>query len=189
MFCSSLIRIHLYNQVFHEGLKSWSCCQDIYKPVLDFDEFMTIPESFAYIFRSSIQMLIIWFIQPCTEIKGHSSAAIRDTPKAFANAAQSIPRNLPTETSVGGQPGQEVFQVGAPRESIPSGSVNRPTTPAPVLEEDDLTSQVPAGTICRRKGCGVIFISDEVNRQGDGEGAICHYHPLPVRTWMIPFSS
>jgi hypothetical protein len=145
--------------VFHEGLKSWSCCQDIYKPVLDFDEFMTIP--------------------PCTEIKGHSSAAIRDTPKAFANAAQSIPRNLPTETSGGGQPGQEVFQVGAPRESIPSGSVNRPTTPAPVLEEDDLTSQVPAGTICRRKGCGVIFISDEVNRQGDGEGAICHYHPLP----------
>ena len=30
-------------QVFHEGLKSWSCCQDVNKPVLDFDEFMKIP--------------------------------------------------------------------------------------------------------------------------------------------------
>ena len=30
------------NQVFHEGLKSWSCCKDINKPELDFEEFMKI---------------------------------------------------------------------------------------------------------------------------------------------------
>lgn len=30
-------------KVFHEGLKSWSCCADVHKPVLDFDEFMNIP--------------------------------------------------------------------------------------------------------------------------------------------------
>jgi hypothetical protein len=24
-------------------------------------------------------------------------------------------------------------------------------------------------------------VSDEVNRQGDGEGTVCHYHSLPVR--------
>ncbi|KAF9239585.1 chord-domain-containing protein [Melanogaster broomeanus] len=29
--------------VFHEGLKSWSCCSDINKPVLDFDEFIKMP--------------------------------------------------------------------------------------------------------------------------------------------------
>ncbi|KAI0709446.1 chord-domain-containing protein [Earliella scabrosa] len=29
--------------IFHEGLKSWSCCSDVNKPVLDFDEFMQIP--------------------------------------------------------------------------------------------------------------------------------------------------
>ncbi|KAH8117296.1 chord-domain-containing protein [Phellopilus nigrolimitatus] len=28
--------------VFHEGLKSWSCCSDVNKPELDFDEFMKI---------------------------------------------------------------------------------------------------------------------------------------------------
>lgn len=31
--------------VFHEGLKSWSCCSDVHKPVLDFDDFMKIPVS------------------------------------------------------------------------------------------------------------------------------------------------
>ena len=31
--------------VFHEGLKSWSCCQAVNKPVLDFDEFMKIKVS------------------------------------------------------------------------------------------------------------------------------------------------
>lgn len=35
----------VFPQVFHEGLKSWSCCQDVNKPVLDFDEFMKIPVS------------------------------------------------------------------------------------------------------------------------------------------------
>jgi hypothetical protein len=30
-------------EVFHEGLKSWSCCADVNKPVLEFDEFMKIP--------------------------------------------------------------------------------------------------------------------------------------------------
>jgi hypothetical protein len=37
-------------QVFHEGLKSWSCCQEFNKPVLDFDEFMNLPV------RSSLQL-------------------------------------------------------------------------------------------------------------------------------------
>ena len=32
-----------YFKVFHEGLKSYSCCSDKNKPVLDFDEFMRIP--------------------------------------------------------------------------------------------------------------------------------------------------
>lgn len=33
------------HQVFHEGLKSWSCCKEINKPVLEFDEFVKIPVS------------------------------------------------------------------------------------------------------------------------------------------------
>lgn len=29
-------------QFFHEGLKSWSCCKDINKPVMEFDAFTKI---------------------------------------------------------------------------------------------------------------------------------------------------
>lgn len=32
-------------QVFHEGLKSWSCCKETNKPVLEFDEFVKIAVS------------------------------------------------------------------------------------------------------------------------------------------------
>lgn len=32
-------------QVFHEGLKSWSCCKEKNKPVMEFDQFMAIPVS------------------------------------------------------------------------------------------------------------------------------------------------
>lgn len=46
-----------------------------------------------------------------------------------------------------------------------------------VEEEDDLLAVVAVGTICKRKACGVAFVSDEYNRAGDGKGAICIYHP------------
>ncbi|KAJ3508026.1 hypothetical protein NLJ89_g5980 [Agrocybe chaxingu] len=146
--------------VFHEGLKSWSCCQDIYKPVLDFDEFMKIPA--------------------CTEIKGHSATA-EPTPAAPAAKLGPAP-NISTHTTADGK---EVFQVGGVNPVSGSAAVSsavpaeRPTEPTPVLEVDDLNTPVAVGTTCRRKGCGVTFVSDEVNRQGDSEGAVCHYHPLP----------
>lgn len=39
-----IVHVVIYaNQVFHEGLKSWSCCKDVNKPELEFEEFMKIP--------------------------------------------------------------------------------------------------------------------------------------------------
>jgi hypothetical protein len=56
-----------------------------------------------------------------------------------------------------------------------------PVQPEPVVEEeDDPSVPVTAGTVCRRKGCGLKFDSDEANRIGDGEGTVCTYHPAPV---------
>jgi len=53
---------------------------------------------------------------------------------------------------------------------------------APVVEdEDDLDVPVTPGTVCKRKSCGVAFVSDEVNRIGDGDKTICTYHPAAVR--------
>ena len=71
-----------------------------------------------------------------------------------------------------------MFQV-KPQLHAPSNGVP-PAAPVPVVEIDDLTKEVAIGTMCRRKGCGITFITDEVNRQGEGEGTVCFYHPLPV---------
>lgn len=40
---------HRGGAVFHEGLKSWSCCNTVNKPVTDFDDFIAIVRSFTFI--------------------------------------------------------------------------------------------------------------------------------------------
>ncbi|KAJ7093245.1 HSP20-like chaperone [Mycena epipterygia] len=139
--------------VFHEGLKSWSCCSEVYKPVLEFDEFMKIPG--------------------CTQTERHTDEA----PKVEAPKPGSSSANLTmTETGSGGK---EVYSSNnAPSQRIEAvaTAVVRPTV---IEEEDDLNIPVSVGTACKHKGCGVGFVSDEVNRKGDGEGTVCTYHPSP----------
>ena len=108
-----------------------------------------------------------------------------DAPQA-SPTVKAAPQNI----SASIVDGKEFFQVGnqpPPPRAAAAAPAEAPQTPAPVmLEEDDLNTTVSPGTVCRRKGCGTIFVSNEVNRQGDGEGTVCHYHPLPVsilRLW------
>ncbi|KAF5387119.1 hypothetical protein D9615_001635 [Tricholomella constricta] len=141
---------HAGGPVFHEGLKSWSCCNDLYKPVLEFDEFMKIPG--------------------CTQADRHTV----ETPKAEALKPSPTTSSF-TMTNSGS--GKEVYSSG-PKQSISPPSPS--PAPAPVVEEeDDLNIAVVPGTSCRRIGCKVAFVSDAVNRQGDGEGTICTYHSAP----------
>lgn len=78
--------------------------------------------------------------------------------------------------------GKEVYHISG-RSASAGGAlpVEATPTPAPTLELDDLNASVEVGALCRRKGCSTVFVSDEVNRQGDGEGTVCNYHSLPVR--------
>lgn len=119
--------------------------------------------------------------QPCTEIQGHSSEA-----QAPAAPISKSTANISSETT---SDGKEIYQVGGTQKNSPSTSApakqavtaaTHAPAPAPVLEVDDLNQTVPVGTPCKRKGCHTTFVSDEKNRQGDGEGTVCHYHPLPV---------
>lgn len=135
--------------MFHEGLKSWSCCKDINKPVLDFDEFMQIP--------------------PCTEIEGHTTTTPQVLPVPKSTPSPSVSQKV--------LDGKEVYHVSGL--SAAAAPVEVAPAPAPTLELDDLNASVEVGALCRRKGCSTAFVSDEVNRQGDGEGTVCHYHPLP----------
>ncbi|KAJ7837001.1 chord-domain-containing protein [Mycena olivaceomarginata] len=151
---SEACTFHPGSAVFHEGFKSWSCCSEVYKPVFEFDEFMKIPG--------------------CTQTERHTAEAPKvEAPKPSAST------NL-TMTESGGQ---EVYSSGpskaaAPVQNQPRAAVAAPA-PRPTLveEEDDLSIPVSAGTACKHTGCSVAFVSDEVNRIGDGEGTVCTYHP------------
>ncbi|TFK29805.1 CS-domain-containing protein [Coprinopsis marcescibilis] len=139
--------------VFHEGLKSWSCCKDTNKPVLDFDEFMGIPG--------------------CTETDGHTSAVSEPQPAQDPAQKAQVSKPAPVASTINHVvDGLETF-------SITPQKVEAPAAALPIIEdEDDLDARVEPGTQCKRRGCGVTFVSDEVNRIGNGEGTVCVYHPM-----------
>ncbi|RXW24892.1 hypothetical protein EST38_g984 [Candolleomyces aberdarensis] len=119
----------------------------------------------------------------CQETDAHSTQAAPESKAASGGAAQSSS----SLTSVSHESdGKETFSVGGGRSAATTPQnavVDRSTTPAPPPppveeEEDDLSIPVAPGKLCVRKGCGLSFVSDEVNRIGDGEGTVCVYHPL-----------
>jgi len=150
--------------VFHEGLKSWSCCSSVNKPVLDFDEFMAIPGC---------------------EVGAHTEAVPKDAPL--------VPKPTTTEilTMSESKDGKEVYsavQTVQPSHASHSSHSSAPvattlpteSAPPPYSEEeDDLSIAIAPGTHCKRKGCAVAFLSDVENRIGNGEGTVCTYHPAP----------
>ncbi|TFY70522.1 hypothetical protein EVG20_g2471 [Dentipellis fragilis] len=142
--------------IFHEGLKSWSCCNTVNKPVLEFDEFMKIPGC----------------------IRGNHSA---EPPKAEKTEQPAKENNAVKLTETDGQKESytSVPVSVAPRvQSTPAVASAKPAAPAPpVEEEEDLDAQVPPGTKCRHHACEVRFASDAEHRRGDGPGTVCTYHP------------
>ncbi|KAF8184879.1 chord-domain-containing protein [Mycena galopus ATCC 62051] len=156
---SEACTFHPGSAVFHEGLKSWSCCSEVYKPVLEFDEFLKIPG--------------------CTQTERHTAEAPRvEAPKP--------PPSTNLTMTAGESDGQEVYSSGGsasnatPPQNQPIKAVAVPPRPTLVQEEeDDLSISVSVGTPCKHTSCGVAFVSDEVNRIGDGESTVCTYHPQP----------
>ncbi|PCH38141.1 chord-domain-containing protein [Wolfiporia cocos MD-104 SS10] len=141
---------HSGSPVFHEGLKSWSCCSDVNKPVLDFDEFMKIPG--------------------CTQGVHTDEKPVTGVPKRSPNTnMQMTGSQSVTETYSSVPSGSQVSTPTAPKVPLPSVEV--------VEEEEDLSAPVPPGTKCRHNGCQTVFESDAENRVGDGPGTVCTYHP------------
>lgn len=121
--------------------------------------------------------------QGCTETDTHSVAA----PETPSSGPAAAPATSPNVTSTRDSDGKETFSVGGsrqPQAKSLSAAIDASSPAAPVSvpeDEDDLSVPVASGKTCKRKACGVTFVSDEVNRIGDGEGTVCVYHPLPVR--------
>ncbi|KIO31012.1 hypothetical protein M407DRAFT_19894 [Tulasnella calospora MUT 4182] len=149
---------HPGQPIFHEGLKSWNCCQDLpgHKPALDWEGFQAIPG--------------------CTTGQHMTKApAPKPAPSPAASSSSSTPRNVGTTSD-----GKEVYSTGlSAKPSASEPSRTSTPVPPPKVEEDEDDPSVPVaeGSRCLRNGCKVTFINDEESRNGDGESAKCVYHP------------
>jgi len=108
-------------------------------------------------------------IAGCAESDQHTE----DVPRQAVQKSEASTKPSLVES----KPGVEVY--GVKPDIIVDQTPNLSPPPLHDVEEDDLSIQVTPGTICKRKGCGVAFVSDEVNRLGEGDGTVCVYHPQP----------
>ncbi|KZV75756.1 chord-domain-containing protein [Peniophora sp. CONT] len=146
---------HSGGPVFHEGLKSWSCCNTVNKPVLTFDEFMALPGCTTG-------------KHSAVEQQAAPSPAVAPPPIAAPEATVANDTNAPAPIAPAA-PAQKM----APMKSAPAVLAEE--------EEEDMNAPVPAGTTCRHNGCTVQYETDEEHRIGDGPGTVCTYHPgLPI---------
>ncbi|KAF8495395.1 HSP20-like chaperone [Gautieria morchelliformis] len=158
---STSCHYHSGAPVFHEGLKSWSCCSDVNRPVLDFESFMAIP------------------------VRAHTQEKPKaEPPTSGGTSSISNTNSIKMDSNVNGR---ETYSTTLRDTTVtPSGASHTAEQvvvpqPVPVVqdEEDDLSVPVPVGTVCKRTGCGVKFVSEEASRIGEDEGAVCRYHPAP----------
>jgi hypothetical protein len=119
--------------------------------------------------------------QGCMETDRHTNDAPQmEAPKSSPNVNVTITESIA---------GKEVYSSGGASKQTLAPVSTPVAAPAPVVEEeDDLNISVEPGTACQRRGCGTAFVSHALNRNGDGEGTICTYHPAPVRSHFFLFS-
>lgn len=155
-------RYHPGNPIFHEGLKSWSCCSDTNRPVLDFESFMAI--------------------SGCTKGRHAEPKPKEEIPSSQPVSAASSSTVAAVRVNVA-EDGTETFSTASanptivPQTALVSNTSQAPS--APIEEEDDPSIEVSVGTPCRRRGCSAKFISQEESRLGDKENSLCVYHPSP----------
>ncbi|KZO95243.1 chord-domain-containing protein [Calocera viscosa TUFC12733] len=154
---TSALNVH---QVFHEGQKSWSCCKDVNKPVLTFDDFMAIPGCATGKHTQQVQESA----PPPPAVK----TAAAPTVTKSANGTETY-STKPGQTATAASP--KLVATAAPKELA---------KPVPLeIEEDDPDAKVEKGAKCKRNGCNVVYEDEETHRKEGGKEATCVFHPAP----------
>lgn len=157
---------HPGQPIFHEGSKSWSCCKDVNKPVLDFDDFLKM--------------------KGCKEEVGHSNEkkkkTVEEKTREFQQAMEGI--KLEDGREVYGQASSSKMN-GPAASSVITPSVG-PSTSSPVTApkkqqyvepSDPEDAMVPPSTTCKRPGCTATSSDSSSPRHRSKEE--CHYHKGP----------
>ncbi|WFD20474.1 hypothetical protein MCAP1_002718 [Malassezia caprae] len=139
-------RYHPGAPVFHEGLKSWSCCQATNKPVLEFEQFLQLPG--------------------CAVAEAHTDEA---------QALPAQPRKpAPAATEQVAQSLSAIQLSGDAPQARATPAPPRAAEPAPEPRDPDTLTTVAAGTACRRPGCG--FVAEAAIAARDRAAESCRYH-------------
>ncbi|KAJ3180152.1 hypothetical protein HDU85_004155 [Gaertneriomyces sp. JEL0708] len=148
--------------VFHEGLKSWSCCS---KKVTDFDDFLKVRYDSI---RKAVEIAACihtetFKIPPCTV--GRHSTAAPEQPKALQESTPA-----PSSVSKDGTESYGTPSAVAAEQFIPAAAENKP-----VVKEEDLHDAADAvitpGTKCKRRACGYEYVDAQSRDQE------CVFHP------------
>ncbi|EJU05697.1 chord-domain-containing protein [Dacryopinax primogenitus] len=151
---------HPGGPIFHEGLKCWSCCKEVNKPVLTFDEFMAIPVNGKH-------TLQVQESAPPPSVKTSTHTVTASEGKEVYTTAAASP-TLAAQTS-----------LPKPVPAVPKAP-KEPAKPVPIeIEDDEPGVKVEPGTKCKRNGCNAVYVDDETHRTEGGKEAVCVFHPAP----------
>ncbi|TNY22477.1 chord-domain-containing protein [Rhodotorula diobovata] len=148
--------------VFHEGLKSWSCCSAVSKPVTDFDDFMKIPPCATGTHS----------LEPAEPLKPAVVESPAPGPSSTSADGKEVYGSAMASTT---QPAAHLPPLPAAPQLAHEDSVKKPVSTEYVEEQDDPDVEITKGMRCKRKACGAEF---EDQTREDGE---CTYHPgVPI---------
>jgi hypothetical protein len=157
---------HPGSPIFHEGSKSWSCCKDINKPVLEFDEFLTI--------------------KGCTSEEEHTNVKREKETfqkKAVNGAEEEKPTTAAAEaTPIDGTPTSNASGSVIPMSSntLAAGKAaaeRSQKVESEYVEESDPKeaqdeSSIASGSQCKRSGCKASYSGGKRTRSEEN----CQYH-------------
>ncbi|MCO5596210.1 hypothetical protein L7F22_050270 [Adiantum nelumboides] len=153
---------HPGKPIFHEGSKSWSCCKDQNKPVLEFDEFLLIKGCKEEEEHTNVKQEKVSFAKENVE---ESSAAVNGQAKAPAPAPVASTSSLTPMSST---------RLNAIQQQNAQRSQKSDSSKLFVEEEDPVEAvQIGKGTSCKRKGCNEKFTGEKRDRNSEK----CNYHP------------
>ncbi|KAN0064726.1 hypothetical protein ACQY0O_001781 [Thecaphora frezii] len=135
--------------IFHEGLKSWSCCNTTHKPVLEFDQFLAIPG--------------------CNVLPTHSTE-VQALP--LVKNGKLVDPSSPTDSAAHKQEANVDMLPTQPLNADTLKAAQNSSVPKPWQEEKDSLTAVEKGSKCTRNACGFVHEGGERRREQE----VCWFH-------------
>lgn len=180
---------HPGSPVFHEGQKSWSCCKEVNKPVLDFDDFMKIKGCQTSDTHSSERL-------PVEIPKAKEDPGLMKGVSIGADGKEIYGATSSTSSSSTSNITQPMTSMSInPSNSAKPGSAavaNEPKKPAEI-EQDPADVEPAQGAVCKRSGCGETFRGEKRNREEEKcvfhKGSAIFHEGSKVSLLLLGFSS